>query len=51
MRAIQAIEEFFRGARLIGGNLLAIGIVLLAGLFLVTVFLRRTPTTRRETSG
>lgn len=36
MRAIQAIEDFFRGAMLITGSLLAIGILLLAGLFLVT---------------
>lgn len=36
MRATEAIEDFFRGVRLIAGSLLAIGVVVLAGLFLVT---------------
>jgi hypothetical protein len=36
MRATEAIEDFFRGVRLIAGSLLAVGIALLAGLFLVT---------------
>jgi hypothetical protein len=36
MRAVEAIEDFFRGVRLIAGSLLAVGIILLAGLYLVT---------------
>ena len=39
MRVIQAIEDFFRGARLIVGSLLAVGIVLLSGILLVSGFL------------
>jgi hypothetical protein len=36
MRVTQAIEDFFRGARLIVGGLLAVGIVLLSGILLVS---------------
>lgn len=36
MRATEAIKDFFRGVSLIAGSLFAVGVVVLAGLFLVT---------------
>jgi hypothetical protein len=36
MRAAEAVEDFFCGIRLIAGSLFVIGVVVLAGLFIVT---------------